>query len=352
MKTEHAVTEHKERRKQRRASKRKTGHGIQHIMVCLDGTASADTRIAYAVSLATIFGSEITLMHVIPHHDDGNSPHKTDALGWEIARQEASARLERLEQEATLNSGRKIDIRLEQGRPAERIVALSRELGADLVVLGSPSHCDDLSWETGRTAQKVLAAARSSVLIVRGKEAFPTFVPPRRILVPLDGSHRTESVLPTAEKVAGAHGAQLVLVHVVEEPSRNAILTVPEDLELARDLATRLEAQASQYLEALRHRVSYHETLVDTQVGRQADTRQFLVELSARENIDLVILSAHGCNCTNARPFGSVTAHLLAHSRVPLLILQDIQDSGLQSDGESDHGHAEPLRGTHPQEIV
>ncbi|MEQ8515519.1 MAG: universal stress protein, partial [Chromatocurvus sp.] len=66
MKTEHTANEHKERRRQRRARKSRAGHGIQHIMVCLDGSAPAETRIAYAISLAGIFNSEITLMHVIP----------------------------------------------------------------------------------------------------------------------------------------------------------------------------------------------------------------------------------------------------------------------------------------------
>ncbi|MDZ4729593.1 MAG: universal stress protein [Xanthomonadales bacterium] len=327
-------------------------HGIQHILVCLDGATDSAICIASALSLANTFDSTVTLVHVMQHHDDGFGPHTTDALGWEITRQEAKARLEQVQQEAAQKSGRRIGVRLEQGAPAKRIVALSRKLGSDLVVLGSHEQSDHPTWQLGCTAQQVLAASRSSVLIARGNGAPPTFVPPKRILVPLDGSPRTESVLPTAEIIAQVHGAQLVLVHIVAEPLRTGILSTPEDLQLARDLATRLEAQASRYLEALRHHVGFDKTQVVTHVERQPDKRQFLVELAAREKIDLIVLSAHGATCNPARPFGSMTAHLLTHSKVPLLILQDLPKSELPCHSESGERYAPPLRGTYPPDIA
>lgn len=350
MHTENQVTQAQKDKEHSRPSEIFPRHGIQHILVCLDGSTRSDICIAYALTLADIFDTAVTLVHVMQHHDDVFGPHTTDAVGWEITRQEARARLEQLEQEAARTSGRRIGVRLEQGRPAERIVALARELGADLVVLGSHDQGDHPSWELGGTAQQVLAAACSSVLIARGSGVPPTFVPPKRILVPLDGSPRTESVLPTAESIATAHGAELVLVHVVAEPLPTGILAAPEDLQLARDLATRLESQATRYLKELHHHVGYDESQVLTQVARKADKRQFLVDLSAREQIDLIVLSAHGSTCNVARPFGSVTAHLLTHSKVPLLIIQDLPQSGVQSHGESDERNAPPLRGTYPPE--
>jgi nucleotide-binding universal stress UspA family protein len=352
MTKEHQATQHKERRKRRRAPEESFGHGICRILVCIDGSPAAGDCIAQALAIADTFHSEVTLMHVIAHHDDNACVQKTDPLGWELARQETWARLERLEREALKDADRKFGLRLEQGRPAERIIALARELAADLVILGSSPHSGDLFWETSRTAQRVLAATPSSVLIVRGSRAARSFVPPQRVLVPLDGSARTESVLPTAEKIASRHGAQLLLVHIVEEPQGNNILAMPADLQLAHELATRLEAQASRYLDALCHQVGHRQPLVAAHVDRQADTRQSLVELAAREHIDLVVLSAHGCNCSAARPFGSVTGYLLAHSTVPLLILQDLEERALPANGSSGNRHATPLRGTQSREIA
>ncbi len=329
------------------------GHGIRHILVCLDRSPNSELCLAYALSLANTFGSAMTLLHVMQPPDEGFGPHTTDALGWEISRQEASAYLERFEKEAAGSSGRRIGVRLEQGRPAERIVALTRELGADVAVLGSHGESGETEWSLGTTAQHVLATARSSVLIVRGNMGTRNFAPPKRILVPLDGSVRTESVLPTAVGIANAHAAELLLVHVVAEPIPTSVLVSPEDLELARELATRLESRATRYLESLRDTVGREVACVRMLVARQADKRQFLIELAEKERVDLIVLSAHGSTCNAARPFGSVTAHLLTHSMVPLLVLQDLPESRLcRHEGQADERHAPPLRASYPPECV
>ena len=327
------------------------GRGIRHILACLDRSPSSEICLAYALSLANTFGSAMTLLHVMQPPDEGFGPHTTDALGWEISRQEANAHLERFEKEAARSTGRRIGVRLEQGRPAERIVALTRELGADLVVLGS-HRGGETEWSLGTTAQHVLATDRSSVLIVRGNIGTPGFASPKRILVPLDGSVRTESVLPTAVCIANAHGAELLLVHVVAEPIPTSVLVAPEDLELARDLATRLETRATRYLEALRDTVGREVASVRMLVARQADKRQFLIELSERERVDLIVLSAHGSTCNAARPFGSVTAHLLTHSIVPVLVLQDLPESGLRHTSDVTECRAPALRSSYPPEWV
>ncbi|MCB9667446.1 MAG: universal stress protein [Myxococcales bacterium] len=348
MQTEKQVIPTKERKPRSGGRVLSPRHGIQHILVCLDGSTDSAICIQYALSLSDTFDSQVTLMHVMPHHDARFGPHTTDALGWEISRQAARARLKELEKDAAGTSGRRIDTRLEQGKPAERIVALSLELGADLVILGSNEQNGRPAWKLGSIAQQVLAASSSSVLIARSSAVPPTFLAPKRILVPLDGSLRTESVLPTAESIARVSGAQLLLIHVVAEPTPTCVLAAPEDLQVARGLATRLEAHATRYLEALRHQLGYDASLVEARVARKADKRQFLVDLAERERIDLIVLSAHGSTCNVARPSGSVTAHFLTHSKIPLLVLQDLAKSERQPQDESDARRAPRPRGTYP----
>lgn len=348
MTSEETVNHFEERRKRFRGGELGRAHGIRHILVCVDGSHQSGGPLAYALSLADTFDSAVTLTHVVEHHEERLGAPPTDAFGWEIARQEAQARLAQLEEEAALQSGRRINVRLEEGKPAERIVALSREIGVDLVALGASTHHDLPAWELGRTAQQVLADGSSSILIARGHSVSPIFAPPKRILVPLDGSLRTEGVLPIAERIARAHAAELVLIHVVSEPSQTSVLSAPEDLEMARTLATRMEAQAAQYLEGLRHQVGHDEAYVVTRVERQPDKRRFLVELSENEGVDLIVLSAHGRTCDVGKPFGSVTAHMLTHSKTALLILQDVPPSELRTHIESEERLAPPLRGAFP----
>jgi nucleotide-binding universal stress UspA family protein len=324
--------------------------GIRRILVCLDHSRLSEVSLPHAVFVSKTFGSAMTLLHVMqpPHERPG--PSTTDALGWEISRQEANAYLERFERELTEASGQRVDTRLEQGHPAERIMALAREIHADLIVLGSHGEGGVTSWNLGSTVQQILSVARVSVLVAHSTAAVPSVVTPKRILVPLDGALRTESVLPIVARIAAAHGTEVLLVHVVAEPQPTAVLHATEDLELARELATRLESRANRYLDHLRDQLARELQSVRTLVIRHADERQSLLELAQKEQTDLIVLSAHGSTCNAARPFGSVTAHLLTHSAVPLLVLQDLPDSEHHHAREGDEELAPALRGSYPPE--
>jgi nucleotide-binding universal stress UspA family protein len=148
-------------------------------------------------------------------------------------------------------------------------------------------------------------------------------------LVPLDGSPRTESVLPTAARIAKAHDAEILLAHLVVEPSGAAMLRAEADIELARELTKRLESSATRYLDNLCEQLGREGLPVRALVVRRADERQSLLDVAQKEHVDLVVVSAHGSNCNPARSFGSVAAHLLAHSPVSLLVLQDLPEAEL-----------------------
>jgi nucleotide-binding universal stress UspA family protein len=308
------------------------------VLVCVDRSPLAEICVAHALFICKTFGSELTLLHVLEARHEGSAPRAgpqpTDAVGWEVSRCEARDYLERIERRAREVRGRPVDIRLEQGRPGERISALTRELGADLTVLGGHGESGIAAWSLGSTAQQVLSVARGSVLVARSSAPAPSVVCPRRILVPLDGSLRTESVLPAAARIARTNDAEMVLVHVVEEPLATALLRAPEDMELARDLATRLELRAGAYLDHLRDQLTREGAYVRAVVVRQVDGHQALLDVARREEVDLVVVSAHGATCNAAQPFGSFTTHLLAHSRVAVLVLQDLQEPEAYTEGD------------------
>lgn len=324
---------------------------VHRVLACLDGSPFSEVSLPYAISIAKTFGSELTLVHVMQPHAEHRGPQITDALAWEISRQEARAYLERQQEETSGALGRPVEIRLEQGHPAERIVGLAREIHADLTILGSHGQAGVTAWNLGSTVQQVLSVTRRSVLIAHSSASPPSVVIPKRILLPLDGSLRTESVLPTAARIANTFGAELLLVHVVQEPIASSVLWADDDLELAKQLATRLEARAARYLEGIRDRIVTEVPAVRTLVVRHQNERQCLLDVSQQEHVDLVVLSAHGVACDPARSFGSVTAYLLTHSVVPLLVLQDLPN---EVDRPLDVGvqQAPPLRASFPPEAV
>jgi nucleotide-binding universal stress UspA family protein len=189
------------------------------------------------------------------------------------------------------------------------------------------------------------------VFIAHSSPVAPSVAIPKRILVPLDGSLRTESVLPTAARIARAYGAEVVLVHVVQAPIASSVLRAGAELELATELAANLESSARRYLQGVRDRLVHDAPAVRTLVVRHPNERQCLLEIAQQEHTDLVVVSAHGVACDPARSFGSVTAHLLTHSHVPLLVLQDLPYQVECPTGLADQ-LAPPLRASYPPEAV
>ena len=318
-------------------------HG-RNVLACLDRSSLSEACVPHAVSLARTFGGQLTLVHVMHSQQEQGGRWTHDALSWEFARQEALAYLERLGRAAADALGRPVDVRLEQGNPAERIVDLAQELGAGVTVLGSHGEGGITSWTLGPSVQQLLVLAQTSVFIAHSASASRAAVSPKVILVPLDGSLRSENVLPAAAHIASVSGAELRLVHVVQEPLVTALLDGADEMALAQKLAARLEAAAARYLGGLQDRLASEGASVGTTVLRHANERQGLLELSRSEHADLIVLSAHGAACDPARSFGGVTTYLLTHSLVPLLVLQDLPRAALRHMYASTRIAASPVR--------
>ena len=319
---------------------------LRRILVCVDRSQFANVAVRQAVSLAETFDSAVTLLYVVQPSHETDAQRPTDPFAWDIATRQAATYLEGLKSEIARKSRIEVEPKLEQGQPAERIASLTGELGTDLLVLGSHGESGLLEWNLGSTVEHVLAIARRSVLIAREHSGSEGPWAPKRILVPLDGSLRTESVLPVVARLAREHEAEVTLAHVVAEPSVTAILRAESDLKLAGELATRLEGHAVRYLGGLRDRLRNEGVDARTVVLRRADERKALLALTRSQGVDLVVLSAHGATCDPGCPFGSAAKHLVAHCRVSLLVLQDVADADEGGRNEGAEDTPAPLRAT------
>ncbi len=305
------------------------------------------------MSLAKTFTSAVTLIHVMQPPRDSGSVHAHDAIAWEIGRQEIEGFLERVRTRMAAELSEPVDVRIEQGRAAERIADVARELSADLTILGSHGEGIGTAWSIGSTAQAVLARAPTSVFVAHGKRFAEQEGSPKRILVPLDGSRRAETVMPLVLRLAHEHKAEVILVHIVQEPIHTALLHTKEDNDLLGELAVRLERGAKEYLNELKKTLVHDVDNVRTIITRHANQQQALLEIAQRESADLVVLSAHGSACDASRSFGTLTSHLLTYSSVPLLVLQDLPDSELSRAQESrSHRSSPPPRTSYAPENV
>ncbi len=307
---------------------------VRHVLVCLDRSAFSLSCLSQARYVAEAFGAKITLLHVMPSSPSPREASRTDALEWEIAKRETAQYLAHT-RESLGPVPCEVVTELTQGAPAEQIVAMAREIGADLTILSSRGERGEDGTELGSTAQHVFALAPGSVLLAQPTGSAQ--VPPKRIVVALDGSMRSECVLPLVADLARHDGAEVLLVHVVTDPTPTAVLSDADDVRLAHSLAYRMQANAERYLSRVRERLLHDVPLVQTLVLLQAEERQALLDVAAQQGADMLILTAHGSTCNVKRAFGSVATYLLAHARLPLFVLQDMP----HGDHERIHGNGQ-----------
>jgi nucleotide-binding universal stress UspA family protein len=210
-----------------------------------------------------------------------------------------------------------------EGLTAEEITEFAQSQGMKLVILSSHGHNGLRKWAISSTTHKVIFSAPTSVLIIRApllKEQ-----PYKRILVPLDGSLRAENVLPTVALLARFCKSQVQIVYVVKTPELVRHLpSMPEDVDLSNRIVMRNQEEALHYLD----KVKYHSPLAGTNVIVHLivsnNAAGAIHELVDREQIDIVVASAHGYSGISQWPYGSMVNNLIQYGKVPLLIVQDL----------------------------
>jgi len=314
---------------------------IQHVVACVDGSSTSERALWYALAIAETYGAKVTIMRVLETPvRSGAAP--ADPLGWEVSKIEALDYLERVarhvrDEEDSLE----LATQLLEGDPAVQACHWIEANAVDLAVLCTHGE-GRTEWPLGSTARKLIDAARCSLLIVPDSVATTqSRIRYERILVPLDGSAWSESVLPVAMHLAEVHGAELLLAHAVPNAEMTRVGPLsPEDIRLGQRLLDRNERVAREYLEHLRARVSATGLRVRVVVARGECARTELLRLIGDENPGLITLSSCGSSAQTESPFGSIAAHLLAYADRPVLLIRAEQRSARTYRG--DHVAAAP----------
>ncbi len=146
-------------------------------------------------------------------------------------------------------------------------------------------------------------------------------MPFTRLLVPLDGSHLGEAVLPLVERLAAACGATLVLLHVVEHAA-------PADVHGERHLTTAPEAAV--YLEMVADRLRARGLAVETHAHDipEGDVARSIVAHREEERADLIVLCTHGRGRVRDLIFGRIAQQVLRRGATPVLLVRPGDDGG------------------------
>ena len=142
----------------------------------------------------------------------------------------------------------------------------------------------------------------------------------KRIVAALDFSDATESVVETAATMAGAFGASLSLVHVVEpEPSYSAYGFTPEEFPAIHTFQKEAKSRAQQALDVQKARVS-DGISVDVKL-LEGGPLAALLDYATSIDADLVVLGSHGHGVVASMLLGSVAEGVIRKAKIPALVV-------------------------------
>jgi nucleotide-binding universal stress UspA family protein len=307
----------------------------EHVLVTTDGSALASRAVPMAIAAIRACDSkQVTLLRVLTSHGEGVRP--VQALEWELARAHAEADLRQVA--AQFGSlAERVEPVVAEGRAAEQILRFIDTGEVDLVVMAAHGSDESRVWRMGSVARKVAASGRASVLIIPTNGELGTI---DRVLLPLDCSARAESVLPLASRIADAHDADIVLVHVVPRPEISHRLPAgARDRELIDELTSRNCQRAEAYLHSVRERLVSRGARVQVELLVEDHPARAIEQFASSSSADLVLLSAHGSSGHEREAYGSLARRMLDTLVKPVWIVQDLPQALAQDElGSGVHG--------------
>lgn len=291
------------------------------VLICVDEPESAAGLFPHAVIVAKALGGTISLLHVMEARNADASP--VDPIDWDIQKREMKNRLLAVAK-AFKSDDQKIDIHVLEGTCAEQVRAFLIDRSNDAAVVLGESQT--LPGHIGGFVDAVLTSSDASILLVPTDAQASKTQHYKKILVPIDGSGRSESALPKALRLAKAARAELVLCHVTPPPGLTQIGAVDrEAIELSDRVTARNKRVGQAHLNRLMDSVSGSGVPITTRTVVGGDVRRDLIKAMHEEGADFIVMASHGQSGHADVPLGDVANHILKRSKIPVLMVRQRQ---------------------------
>lgn len=266
------------------------------ILLVTDFSDCSGAGVPLACAVAHQYGAAIFVAHVI--RDAGSI---TAATGPDEARTAAEAHLQRFIASNRL-AGEHVETIIEHGVITDVLARVIPARSIDLVVVGTHGRSGVNKLLLGSVAQRVFNVAPCPVLSVspRAGKSWGAARKFARILYPTDFSEDSLKALPYALSLARIADAELILLHVAADLSRQEILQ-----EYYRRLSALIPPEARAWCK--------FDPLAIT-----GDRTEAILNAAWEQSADLIVISAHRAAGTFEAPL-STAYQVVARAHCPVL---------------------------------
>lgn len=342
---------------------------FNRILVPLDGSTLAERALPHAEEFARIFGSKIFLLHVLDPSSYHERPNTIDPLNWQIRKSEADMYMNRIAEKvqksmetdslnttkesgsSDLTKSSRVAYFIREGKSAETIINFAQTEEINLLVISTHGSSGISRWNISSVTQKVINLIYLPVLIIRSyneAESNSEKTHYRKILLPIDSSLRAEFAISAGIALAGSgkpmssdtgiqqeqsvqstdiasgdQNTKLIFATVIKPPE----IPIPEPFpeEISRLIKELMDVSRDAVKLYMREMVEHLPVECETRVIENISVTTAIQDLATRvEDIDLIILCAHGYTGQSSYPYGSIAHHVIQHGTKSVLVVQDV----------------------------
>lgn len=292
---------------------------LRKLALAVDFSSITHQVLHHGAAIASRFGAEVLLVHVVRPVDfpiELGGYGASSILSMETLRRFARERLRELKEGFHKLAGSHIRVReaVLEGHPEERVLAYCGLQGVNLLVVGAHRNPQVERFYLGSTTLTLVRDAHLPVLVVRPRPPEWTAWEVRRILVPVDLTHRSEHALKHALVLREKFGAEITVLYVV--PHFEDFFPygeTEEALEAYRHIRTGLEQAVEDWLKEQGIHGEVHSEI------REGSPALTIVE--ATQDYDLVVMGCLG-RLVHPRCLGEITEKVLKGAHSPVWVVK------------------------------
>ena len=284
---------------------------IGNAAVLLDGSEYAAQALPLAKAVANATGAKLTLVSAVKNHSS------TSEEQYEDLAHQRNAYLQGVVAGLDMDPS-DVEIIVHPGSIAKVTKEIVDSHGIDLVITSTRGKSGTKNWLTGGVTRKLVNQINKPILLAQvNGHAKRSDVELKRILVALDGSIKSERVLPYARAFAKAFDSELVLISVPEVPE-------VEDYRAAADavkaLRQKAETNMKKFLNAVARSLREDGIKVKTIVKGSRASRT-IVQVGEEEKADLIMITSRGRGGLDYLLLGSVAELVVEQTDLPVLLM-------------------------------
>ena len=263
----------------------------------------------------------ITLVHVValpdrPAFAEDLLP-ATDAIE-SVARRSA----ERHMRDAIASISPRAEFEIRFGKPHEQIVEAARARHADVIIVGPHDDRHARSRWLGATAERIVRTSPIPVLVA----VDPPSHPPRTLLVPVNESRLTGSILAWAGRFAESFDADIKLLHVWSESLYAYVASMAhagssDDVAAQRVVEQEIRDATTHWLADLTE--AGFRGRRAAAIVRHGRVAEVTLDIAAATHADLIVMGRSGGLVIAPSPFGSTLRTVLHRAPCSVFVVTE-----------------------------